>query len=317
MAQGIVTIVVVPRERFSHARQSLEAVYRNTAHPFNLVYVDGHSPASTQAYLDKASAERGSRLVRTDRFVSPNQARNLGLKEVDPTSKYVVFIDNDVEVEPGWLTELVACAEETGAWAVSPVYFEGAPADKIIHMAGGSATLTEADGRRIFAEDHLHHLERYREVADRLQRGETGFFEFHCALFPLDVLDRLGPLDEALLSNHEHMDLSLLIRQAGGTIFLAPKAQVTYVHGLLDAYDLEYAQLRWSDDWNERSTRRFVEKWGLHGDGAWSDFAIAWARRHRGHLMRLRRSPRTLLKRFAARNPVTRRLYAKLREARR
>ena len=38
-----VTIVVVPRERYQFARESLESLYENTAFAFNLVYVDNNS----------------------------------------------------------------------------------------------------------------------------------------------------------------------------------------------------------------------------------------------------------------------------------
>src|SRR5262249_24309080 len=46
-----VTIVVVPRERFSFARASLEALYRHTDPPFHLVYVDGGSPRRVRRYF--------------------------------------------------------------------------------------------------------------------------------------------------------------------------------------------------------------------------------------------------------------------------
>ena len=315
MAPAPVTVVVVPRERFSSARRCLEALYRRTDRPFDLIYVDGGSPEPMRRYLQQSSEARGFRLIRRDGFLSPNQARNLGLQHVDPSSKYVVFIDNDAEAEPGWLDELVACAEKTGAWAVSPVYFEGLPRDRVVHMAGGHLELTEAHGQRAIHESHLHHQKRFEEVRPSLQTGPTGFFEFHCVLLPLSVLRRLGPFDEQLLSSEEHLDFSLLIREAGGSIYLAPDAQVTYVHGLLDKYDLEFASLRWSDDWNRRSLDHFVEKWRLDGASTWREMSVNWGRNHREHLIRMRRSGRTILKRFAATSPLTRRAYGMLREA--
>lgn len=313
MASPAVTVVVVPRERFSHAERSLESIYRNTDYPFDLIYVDGRSPDPVRQYLQRASTAHKFRLVRYDEFLSPNRARNIGLALVNPSTTYVVFIDNDAEVERGWLTELVACAEDTGAWAVSPVYLEGVPRDQRIHMAGGYAEITERAGLRSFAEDHLHNWEHYPEVRRSLKRDSTGFFEFHCVLLRLSALEQLGALDEELLSNHEHLDLSLAIRQAGGMICLAPEARITYVHGLLDDYDLQYALLRWSDDWNRRSTLRFADKWRLNGDPAWVDESVEWGRRHLEHLKRSRRSARTILKHHAATNILTRRAYAMLR----
>ena len=309
-----VTIVVVPRERFSHARRSLESVYQNTDYPFELIYVDGNSPAYVSQYLQKASIERHFRLVRSEEFLTPNQARNLGLREV--RSKYVVFLDNDVEVEPGWLTHLITCAEETGAWAVGPLYFQGEPADRIIHMYGGTVELTETDGARFFDEEHTLNQRTYAEVGADLRRRETDFIEFHCALFSLNALRTLGPLDEHYKSNHEHIDISLLIRKAGGTVYVEPKSFVTYVDGLLDTFDLEFALLRWSDDWNRKSAQHFVEKWKIDAGCQWYDSVIRWGANHREHLARNRYSLVSVLKHHAARNLLTRRMYSTLRDFR-
>ncbi len=104
-----VTIVVVPRERFSCAAESLDSIYQHTTMPFELVYVDGGSPPSVQRYLQTQAREKGFQLLRTESFLSPNRARNLGLREVK--TAYLVFIDNDVIVSPRWLETLIECAE--------------------------------------------------------------------------------------------------------------------------------------------------------------------------------------------------------------
>jgi GT2 family glycosyltransferase len=305
-----VTLVVVPRERFSYSRRSLESIYRHTDHPFTLIYVDGNSPPYIAQYLQRASVDLRFRLIRRERFLWPNEARNIGLKDV--TSKYVVFLDNDIEVEAGWLTELVSCAEETGAWAVAPLYFEGDPGDKRIHMAGGRATILD----RAFHEEHLFAGRHYDEAGAAIHKGETGFFEFHCVMLPLRVLKTLGPLDERYFSNHEHLDLSLLIRRAGGTIYLAPASHVTYKHGLLDKRDVEYAMFRWSDDSMRRSTRHFLEKWNIDEKSEWGEASNHWGELHRRYLMNKRRNPINIVKHHAARNVLTRRMYAMLRAAR-
>ena len=94
MIEPQVTIVVSPRERFSCTRESLESIYERTQEPFKLVYVDGNSPGSTKRYLQQQAQEKNFHLVRTDYYLAPNHARNIGLSHVD--TKYVVFADNDV-----------------------------------------------------------------------------------------------------------------------------------------------------------------------------------------------------------------------------
>src|SRR5262245_36224334 len=131
----LVTIVVSQRERFGDSARSLDSIYEHTDAPFDLVYVDGGSPRYVRNYLATAASERGFKLIRSETFLSPNQARNLGLRHA--RSRYVVFIDNDVVVSPGWLTPLVACAEETGAAIVGPLVCQGSPLHSIVHFAGG------------------------------------------------------------------------------------------------------------------------------------------------------------------------------------
>ena len=69
-----------------------------------------------------------------------------------------------------------------------------------------------------------------------------------------DVLTREPPFDEAIRFE-EHIDLSLMIREAGGTLWLEPQSIVTYLTPRLRPSDLPYYVLRWSDDWNRRRSR--------------------------------------------------------------
>ncbi|HEU5323262.1 MAG TPA: glycosyltransferase family 2 protein, partial [Methylomirabilota bacterium] len=65
MSAPLTTIIVVPRERFRVTRRALEALYANTTGPFDLVYVDGGSPAAIRDYLAAEAPARGFTLVRT------------------------------------------------------------------------------------------------------------------------------------------------------------------------------------------------------------------------------------------------------------
>src|SRR4029453_17309584 len=103
-------------------------------------------------YLAATSQDRAFTLVRTPHHLSPNAARNIGLRRV--RTRYVVFIDNDAVPAPGWLERLVECAEETGAWVVGPLYFVGEPDRQEIHMAAGDAGIEERPEGRRFFESH-------------------------------------------------------------------------------------------------------------------------------------------------------------------
>jgi hypothetical protein len=205
--------------------------------------------------------QKGLRLLSVDDYLSPNQARNVAWREV--RTKYTVFLENDMLVTPGWLDALVQCAEETGAWIVGPLYLIGEFERQTIHMAGGKIQIKEHEGRQILQDEQYLFETRIADVAAPLRRQEWDYVEFHCMLVRTDLLDLLGPLDEKL-SHHEHIDICMAARRAGGTVYLEPKAVTAYVPPPpCEWWDLPYFMLRWSEAWNVSSARHFNEKWDV------------------------------------------------------
>jgi GT2 family glycosyltransferase len=262
-----ITIVVSPRERFSHTRPSLESLYAYTSVPFELIYVDGGSPKSVQTYLQTQAEVKNFQLIRTEHYLAPNQARNLAIPHIK--TAYVLFIDNDVEVSPGWLEDLLTCAQETDATVVCPLTCIGSPLHQTIHLAGGEARIlveTHEDGstQRKVHEKHYFVNRPVAEVADRLQRQQCEFAEFHCMLVKTSIFAQIGLLDEQLLSTREHIDFCMSVTLAGGSIFCEPASVVTYVPELpWNWADISYFLLRWSDAWEVASLQHFCEKWNL------------------------------------------------------
>lgn len=279
-ARPEISIVVVPRERFSLTRQSLESLYAHTPDPLSLIYVDGGAPSAVKRYLEGESRARGFRLLRTDHYLTPNEARNLAGPHL--RGEYVAFVDNDLIVSPGWLDTLVRCAEQTGAWAVGPLYCIGEPVHQTIHMAGGIAHIEDAGAHRRFVERHRFGGQPIEAVAPHLRREPCELVEFHCLLMRTDTLHRLGPFDAGLLSLLEHVDVCLSVRRMGGLVYFEPGAVVTYVPPPpLLWTDLPYFMARWSEDWNRATVRRFARKWDLPEDDEELEGALRWARAHR------------------------------------
>jgi len=268
MADPQVTIIVVPREQFSKTRTSLESVYAVTSLPFELVYIDGNSPPHLRRYLAEQAEARGFTLVRTEYYLTSNEARNLGLRHA--RTPYVAFIDNDVAVTPGWLEALLRCADETGAWAVGPLYCFGVDGASVtphtVHTAGADLRIVEDGGRRLH-EEHRHVDRLVAEVLPTLRREPIDLIEFHCMLVRRSAFGRVGPLDEQLLSFLDHVDFCLAVREAGGTVYFEPASVVTHLTPPPFArIDIRYFLLRWSDAWLYSSARRFASKHRLSPD---------------------------------------------------
>jgi GT2 family glycosyltransferase len=246
------------------------------------VYVDGGSPRTVRRYLQAQARKKGFQLIRTDYYLSPNYARNLGLRHA--STKYVVFIDNDVIVAPGWLPELVRCAEETGAAIVSPLICQGRPVHETIHCAGGeSGVRQDTVGntvQRHLIEKIYRQGQKLPKVRDQLRQQQTGLAEFHCMMVRREILDKVGPLDEGVFNTKEHVDLCIMVGQAGGVVYLEPKSVVTYVYGWLKPGDIPYYMLRWSDAWELASLHRLRDKWNLTEDDYFAKRykALGWRR---------------------------------------
>ena len=261
METANVTIVVVPRDHFSDTQEALESVYANSNHPFDLVYVDGGSPKSVPRYLRQQAKHRRFRLIRTEHYLSPNGARNLGACGL--TTRYMVFIDNDVVVAKDWLAPLVECAETTGAAIVGPLTFERRPVHTMVHFTGGEARIEDA----VVKGTNERHLIDTISHKVPLQPTVTEVAEFHCMLVRTVAFLRVGGLDEKMLSTRENLDFCMHVRNHGGTIYSEPRSRITYLPPeILKVSDMAFFALRWSDDWDMSSFRYFRDKWNLTED---------------------------------------------------
>lgn len=291
--QPSITIVVTPRERFSYTQQSLENIYKYTHIPFELVYVDAGSPKHIQNYLFCAAAKKRFTLLRTDNFLAPNQARNLGLSQV--TTDYVVFIENDIHVSPGWLEKLWQCAQETDATVVCPLTCVGKPLHNHIRLAGGEARIfmdTKGDQirRRVYKKTFLTDRSA-AAIKHQLYRRSCEFSELRCVLIKRDIFDQIGPLDEQILSTQDDIDFCLSVNRAGGQMYCEPAAVVTHVPPVSYRWsDLSYFMLRWSDTWEVESLMHFQQKWDLDMDDYFLQcYKQLGHRRHRAFLYPLLR----------------------------
>lgn len=280
MQRRDVTVVVVPRERFSVAQRSLESVLANTRAPHRLIYVDAGGPPGLAAWLDAQSAAHGFRLIREPRFLRPNQARNRALREVDTT--WVAFLDNDVVVRPGWLEALLACGEETGASIVGPATLMGGEDEGVVHILGGDLERATVDGKRLLTETHRHAHETFGADARHGERAACDLAEFHGMLVRRSLLDPVGLLDERFVLHKEHTDLCLAARAQGATVWYEPAAVLTYLtEPPLRVGDVPFFRFRWDPAREADEIAHAAAKWGVDASSSALTSAVAFARAHR------------------------------------
>jgi len=262
MSGPTTTIVVVPRETHSAWPGMLERLREHTEPSVPVVVVDGGSPPSIRRRLERLAVENDFTLIRSERVLASNEARNAGMRHVH--TEFVAFLDNDTLVSPGWLPALEQCLRDTGGALVSPVVLSQRGAGWVIHDAGGLARIVGDTATRRLEELNAHMGEPETAVA-RLTRAPTEFQELHCLVVRAEVLREIGGFDEGLLAGREYSDLNLLAAAAGHVGWVEPAAVVRFARARLrrpSDYALYLA--RWSDEWGRASYAHFNEKWDLH-----------------------------------------------------
>jgi len=262
------TIVVSQRECYTPTVRYLEPILEHAGAEARGIVVDGGSPEPIRAWLDGAAARHDLLLLRVDHCLAPSEARAAALPFLE--SEFVAFVDNDVTMSDGWLATLERTADETGAWAVGPLYLHGFPTGSFetprIHMAGGRCQIIEVDGRRRIDAD----MDRYDVPADTAwpaERFPTQQLEYHCMLVRTAVIREPRMHDAALLSGHDMYDLCLRIADRGGECWLEPAASAFYERPRrIDALDRDLYFLRWSTVWDMKTLDHFTATWELDPD---------------------------------------------------
>lgn len=207
----LTSLIILCCNQLEYTRQCLESVLQHTREPYELVLVDNGSSDGTLGYLEEIRRRR--RPART--LVIRNETNrgyiagcNQALEQAK--GQYVVFLNNDTIVTPGWLEGLIGWVlkEWPNAGLVGPVS-NGAMDAQCIRP--GYTDLADLDA---FAANRRQTFAGKMLAVPRL----TGF----CLLVRRDVLDRIGRLDERYgMGFFEDDDLCVRAREAGYRLLIA------------------------------------------------------------------------------------------------
>ena len=151
-----------------------------------------------------------------------SNSMNAGLKE--STGDYVCVINNDAFPSEGWLDNLVALAERTGAWIVSPL---------------NSQT-------NLASYSHLQQFDGY---------FECDMFPAVCWLIKRECLDKVGLFDEQFaLGCYEDNDYCRRVLEAGGKIVVDTRTNITHlVSQTISQFDIQQMM--------HSNYQRYINKW--------------------------------------------------------
>jgi GT2 family glycosyltransferase len=242
-----VVLAILSWNKLALLKTCLTAIGRHTAYPHTICVVDQASTDGTREYLARLG----------DRVVSIATPENLGFVKGNNLvfdrfpDHDVVLLNNDTQVQPGWLTALADrayCAPEVGIVGAKLVYPDGR-----LQEAGGEI-FRDGSGRNIGKlDDPDRHL--YNQVR------EVDYCSGACLYVKREVVTRVGGLDEQFHPAYfEDSDLCFSAAAAGFRVLYEPAAVVVHLEGAT-AGKGEEASSR-SRLLQAQNRPKFVAKWG-------------------------------------------------------
>jgi GT2 family glycosyltransferase len=100
-----VDIIIVNYNTQKYLKNCLNSIYQNTEYPFNIIIVDNNSTDGSRQYLKNL---KNIKTIINTKNIGCAAGWNMGIKEGN--NKYIVLLNPDTIVTPGWLYPLVKTA---------------------------------------------------------------------------------------------------------------------------------------------------------------------------------------------------------------
>jgi GT2 family glycosyltransferase len=224
------------------------ACLRSIAHhgavaPFEVIVVDDASPDDSAEVLSRVD---GVRLLRNATNLGFIGSCNAGASIA--RGAFLLFLNNDTQVTPGWLDELLACfVEEEGC---------GIAGSRLAYPDG---RLQEAGGI-VYADGEAWTYGRFEKRDDPrfLYRRDVDYVSGASLMIASDLFRAIGGFDTRYAPAYcEDMDLAFAVRAAGRRVIYQPASLVVHCEGISSGLD-PFAGVK---RYQLINRGKFVEKW--------------------------------------------------------
>ena len=216
-----VSIIIPVYNALSMTKTCLRSIYNETRDlEFEIIIVDNASDDGTYEWLMEEKGKHSNlKIFRLDRNIGFGPAVNFGIQRCK--GEFVVILNNDTIVSPGWLDNLLAVAKaDPSVGIVSPV---------TNYVGEGPQIDVQAQN---LPPDPIAIAQYAKSIVNRTDvYYEPNRLVFFCVLIRRELIDLIGYLDEGYeKGNFEDDDYCLRARMAGYRLAIA-KNSFVYHHG--------------------------------------------------------------------------------------
>ncbi len=209
-----VSIIIPVFNKFALTQACLESIRREGATAsYEIVVVDNGSSDGSREWLAGEDAAGRLRAVISPENLGFARGCNLGASQA--RGRYLLFLNNDMEVTGGWLEPLVTTLDNDPDAAIvgARLLF----ADDTIQHAGVALVRTTHDGWTQIGGMHLC----YQKPADHQGARNAQVLQVvtgACLLIRPEVFAAVGGFDDRYWNGNEDVDLCLKVRELGWSV---------------------------------------------------------------------------------------------------
>ena len=221
----LVSIIVLNVNGLKHLDTCLKSVTMTTYSNLEVIMVDNGSTDGSVEYVNKRYPS--VKIIKNNRNLGFAAANNIGIGVT--RGDYVILLNNDTEVDPNWVSELVQVAESDPLIAACQPKILDFYDRKMFEYAGAAGGFIDIYGYpfargRVFdfvEEDHG----QYDDSRNIFWAGGVAM------LIKRRALDKTGLLDENFFIYHEETDLCWRFHLSGYKVVFVPSAKVFHKGG--------------------------------------------------------------------------------------
>jgi GT2 family glycosyltransferase/glycosyltransferase involved in cell wall biosynthesis len=241
------SVIIVTYNNLEMTRLCLESVLINTEYPnYEIIVVDNKSEDGTPAYL-KFMEERFPQIRVVLNDVNAGFARANNQAIVLSTSEYIVLLNNDTVVPPGWLSRLTRHLRHREVGLVGPVS----------NFVGNEARI---DANYATWEDMVSFARQHTSSRDG-EATDIHMLAMFCVALRRDVCNEVGLLDEQFgVGMFEDDDYAHRVRLKGYRVICAADA---FVHHFGQASFKKLITTGEYDVIFQRNLTTYEKKWNV------------------------------------------------------
>lgn len=252
----LVSIIILNFNGRGYLEKCLKSVLEQNYPNFEIIFVDNASAdGSVEFVKNMFSNDPRIKIIQNPTNLGASQARNIGIKKAK--GKYIVFLDNDTQVTPNWLDELVNTMENNPSIGIAQSTLLKMNYQNTIQHSG-QFMIDYCGWTWKFCKD-----EAYENFLKKHRQPITIFSAVTAAMIiRRNKIDEIGLFDPKFFIYFEDTDLSWRVWLRGYKVVSVPRS-VVYHEGA-GSIENEIEKLPFTEyNYNKNCLRMIVKNYDL------------------------------------------------------